>query len=255
MSMYDWLIILILVMAFYYGYQRGVIKQLVDFIILLITMIISSPLSKLLCKLLYPVLPFFNLTGEAKGIKSINLIIWRLIIYFILIALILLIVRRVFIKLKLAAKIKESIIEAGPISKIIGALVAVPLAVIILYNVFILINVPIIEFSISEESSISKFILEDAPIISSLNKDVYLSENYARQRVFSSDNTTENYKKVNNEIINNMLENNLTTKEMIKKLKKKNKLVGTKVTILDEIEEETGVTSPTGYNTTSTSAE
>ena len=86
MSIYDGLVILILVFGLFLGYQRGFLKQTVDFVVLLITMIIASPLSKLLCKLLYPVLPFFNFSGDAKGLKAINLIVWRLIIYFLLIA-------------------------------------------------------------------------------------------------------------------------------------------------------------------------
>lgn len=250
MSIYDGLIILVLLFGIYLGYQRGIIKQVSDFAVLLITMIIASPLSKLLCKLLYPVLPFFNFTGDAKGIKSINLIVWRLIIYFLLIAIILLIVRRVFIKLKISAKIKESMVEAGIVSKILGIIMSVPLTVIVLYNVLIIINVPLINFDVAKESKVADFILEKTLIISSQNEDVYLSSNHARKQVFSKNNTDETYENINNKIINNMLKNNLTTKSVINKLEDKNKLLGTRYTIIDEIEDEAGVTNPTEYNKT-----
>lgn len=251
MSIYDGIIILVLLFGIYLGYQRGIIKQATDFIVLLITMIIASPLSKLLCnKLLYPVLPFFNFMGDAKGIRSINLIVWRLIIYFLLIAIILLIVRRVFIKLKISAKIKESMVEAGIISKILGIIISIPLTVIVLYNVLIIINVPLINFDVAKESKVADFILEKTLIISSQNEDVYLSSNHARKQVFNKNNTDENYKNINNKIINNMLKNGLTTSDMIEKLEDKDKLVGTRYTIIDEIEDEAGVTNPTEYNKT-----
>ncbi len=250
MSIYDGLVILILVFGLFLGYQRGFVKQAVDFVVLLITMIIASPLSKLLCKLLYPVLPFFNFSGDAKGLKAINLIVWRLIIYFLLIAIILLIVRRIFIKLKWAAKIRDAIVDANFVSKILGIIMSVPLTIIVLYNVLIIVNVPLINFSLKDESALSKFVLEKTLIVSSENKDLYLSSNYARKQVFSKANTDENFENINAKIANNMVKNNLTTDEMLEELEDKDKLLGTRYTVIDEIEDETGVTSPTGYNTT-----
>ena len=141
-------------------------------------------------------------------------------------------------------------VEAGIVSKILGIIMSVPLTVIVLYNVLIIINVPLINFDVAKESKVADFILEKTLIISSQNEDVYLSSNYARKQVFSKNNTDETYENINNKIINNMLKNNLTTKSVINKLEDKNKLLGTRYTIIDEIEDEAGVTNPTEYNKT-----
>lgn len=231
--------LLIILLILYLGYQRGIIKQASDFIVLLISMLLSSFLSKLLCKLLYPILPFFNFYGDIKGIKSVNLIIWRLIVYIILLVLIILIIRRILIKLKLQNKIKESEVEAGLISKLFGIIMSVFLSIIFLYNLLLVINVPLFNINL-KESKISNFILEKTIIISKQNEDVYLSENYAKTIIYDNNDTFE---VKNDKILNEMLKDNLVTKNVLLKLEEKGKLVGKTKTIIDEIEEDISVTT------------
>ena len=245
MSIYDGLIILVLLLLLFLGFQKGIIKQATDFGVLLVLMIISSPLSKLLCNLLYPVLPFLNFSGKVKGIKSINLITWRLVIYFILIAILFFIVRRIFIRLKISRKLKDSEVDAGMVSKLLGIVMAFPFAVLVIYNVLLVVNVPLMSFSIKEESKVAEIVLEKTLIISNLNEDVYLTSNYARNQIYDGKNSEKNYKKVNMKIVNNMINNNLVKSKVVKKLDKKGKLVGTKVTIIDEIEEDVGIDDST----------
>ena len=239
MSILDGVLLLIILLILYLGYQRGIIKQASDFIVLLISMLLSSFLSKLLCKLLYPILPFFNFYGDIKGIKSVNLIIWRLIVYIILLVLIILIIRRILIKLKLQNKIKESEVEAGLISKLFGIIMSVFLSIIFLYNLLLVINVPLFNINL-KESKISNFILEKTIIISKQNEDVYLSENYAKTIIYDSNDTFE---VKNDKILNEMLKDNLVTKNVLLKLEEKGKLVGKTKTIIDEIEEDISVTT------------
>lgn len=239
MSILDGVLLLIILLILYLGYQRGIIKQASDFIVLLISMLLSSFLSKLLCKLLYPILPFFNFYGDIKGIKSVNLIIWRLIVYIILLVLIILIIRRILIKLKLQNKIKESEVEAGLISKLFGIIMSVFLSIIFLYNLLLVINVPLFNINL-KESKISNFILEKTIIISKQNEDVYLSENYAKTIIYDNNDTFE---VKNDKILNEMLKDNLVTKNVLLKLEEKGKLVGKTKTIIDEIEEDISVTT------------
>lgn len=250
MSIYDGLLLLILVFFVFLGFQRGFIKQVSDFVVLLISMIIAAPLSKLICNLTYKVLPFFNFMGDAKGLKTLNLILWRLIIYFLIILIIIFIVSRIFAKFKISNKIRESMVEQNIVSKILGAIMSVFLGVIVLYNALMIINTPFIEFNLNKESKVSKFIMEKTLVISSLNKDVYKTSNYAKKIVHSKKNTDKNYKNVNIMIINNMIVNDLVSSDLAIELNDDGKLQGKRKTVIDEIEEETGVTNPTEYNTT-----
>lgn len=253
MSIFDGLIILVGLFFVYYGYQNGIIKQVVDLVVLFVSMIIASFLSKLLCGFLYPVLPFFNFSGNSKGLKSLNLIVWRLIVYFLIILIIVLIIKKVFTKLKITAKLKETILEAGLVSKILGGIIGILFGAMVMYNVLTLVNLPFINFDLTSESNVAKVILEKTPVTSLQNKDLYQSSKYARKQVFSSKNTDSNYENINNKIVINMVKNNLIDQEMVTKLEEKNKLLGKRKTIIDEIGEETGVTSPTEYNITTQS--
>ena len=131
------------------------------------------------------------------------------------------------------------------VSKLLGIVMAFPFAVLVIYNVLLVVNVPLMSFSIKEESKVAEIVLEKTLIISNLNEDVYLTSNYARNQIYDGKNSEKNYKKVNMKIVNNMINNNLVKSKVVKKLDKKGKLVGTKVTIIDEIEEDVGIDDST----------
>lgn len=249
MSIFDVLIIFIILFGMYLGLQRGIVKEATDFGALLISMIIAAPLSKLLCNLLYPVLPFFNFIGGTKGLKSLNIILWRLIIYFLIIIILLAIIKNILLKLGLLSKISDSIVEAGLISKILGAVMAFPLMIIFLYNILIIANVPFISLDLVNESEGAKIILEKTPIISSQNRSIYISENYASDIISSKYNTDKNYKKANEKIVKRLISNNLVSEKMVDKLTKKKKIVGKRKTVVDEIIDETELTNPTKTTT------
>lgn len=248
MSIFDVLIILVILFGMYLGFQRGLIKEVTDFAILLVTMLIASPVSKLLCKLLYSVLPFFNFTGNIKGLKSLNLILWRMIFYFLIIIILLTIVRKVLIKLKLLDKISDSIVEAGLISKILGVVISFPLMILFLYNVLMIVNVPFTSLNITNKSKVAKTILEKTFIVSSQNKDIYFSENDVNDIINSKYNTDQNYKNTNSRIVKSLVSNNLISEKIVDKLTKKGKIVGKRKTMVDEIIDETELTSPTKTN-------
>lgn len=249
MSIFDVLIIFVILFGMYLGLQRGLVKEATDFGALLVSMIIASPLSKLLCNLLYPVLPFFNFAGGVKGLKALNVILWRIILYLLIIIILLMIIRKILLKLKLSSKISDSIVEAGLISKLLGAIMAFPLMIIFLYNVLIISNVPFISLDITNESVAAKIILEKTLIVSSQNKDVYLSENDASTIINGKYNIDQNYKKANEKIVESLVSNNLISEKTVDKLTKKNKIVGKRKTVVDEIIDETELTNPTKTTT------
>ena len=83
MSVTDILILLVILLGAYFGYVNGFLKQLSDTIILYVSMILSSLISKIISNLIYGFVPFLNFTGKAQGLKSINVIFYRILIYLI----------------------------------------------------------------------------------------------------------------------------------------------------------------------------
>lgn len=250
MNIFDILIIAIILIGMYLGYQRGVIKVLSDFAILLFSMIVASPISKLLCSLLYPVLPFFNFTGNIKGLKSLNIILYRVIFYFLILIILISIIKTVLLKLGLLRKITDTMVEAGIISKLLGLLVAFPLMIVFLYNVMFILNSPFINLDFTNDSKGYKMILEKTLIISKQNERVYLCENDTKKIVNGKYNTDKNYKIANDKILKSSIDHKLISNNNVTKLKDKKKLDGKRKTVVDEIIEETELTNPTKTTTT-----
>ena len=130
------IVILVALFCIYLGYQNGILKEFVDFVILIITTLLAGFLSDKLCIYVYKFVPFFNFTGKSEGLKAINIIFWKLILYVLITFILIFIIRRILIKTRLEEKINDSIIEAGFIKKIFGAVVSIPIAFVLLFNIF-----------------------------------------------------------------------------------------------------------------------
>ena len=200
MGYVDILVCFILILGVYLGYQRGIFKELGDFLSLLIVMLLSYPVALGLSKLLYKVLPFFNFSGKVKGIKAVNIILWRVIIYLIVLFFLLAVIDRILIKTGIKEKITDSSVEAGIISKLLGSLLSIPLVILFLYNIALLLNVPNMKINEFDTSKSKKIILEKTLVISKLNEGIYYSEEYANRLIYSKYNTNKTFKLVNKKI-------------------------------------------------------
>ncbi len=226
MSVIDIIIILIITFGIYFGYQSGFIKRLNDLVVLFIASFFAGKISDILFGLLYKYFPFFNFSGKAEGLKSINIIFWKLILYIAIIILIMTLIKKIYIKLKIEDKISDSIIEANLISKILGAIITVPLMIIFLFDILLFLLTPNFNLTGVKNSKLASIIIEKTPILSNQNNNLYKNQKYIIERINQDDNTLENYKVVNNDIINNIIKTNLVSEDKIKFLEKKNKLVG-----------------------------
>lgn len=220
----DIMIVLVISFGLYIGYQQGIIKQLVDLIILYIVSFISGIISDKLFNLLYNYLPFFNFKGKAQGLKSINIIFWKVLLYITCILLILSLISKIFKKIKIEEKINNTVVEAGFISKILGTLISIPLMFILIFNIMLVLLSPNFNLKIIADSKLAPIVLENIPILSSQNSILYQNQKYILKRI----NKNDNYKKINNDILRKMLSSKLVSKEVLKDLKVNNKLVGTR---------------------------
>ncbi len=222
----DIVIVLIIAFGAYLGFQNGAIKQISDLIILFILSYISGIISDKLFGMLYKYLPFFNFKATAQGIKSINIIFWKILLYVICIILLISIVSKIFKKIKLEDKITNTMIESGFISKIFGAIISLPLMIILMFNLLLILHSPNFNLKSIMKTKLSPIIMENIPILSKENSNLYNNQKDIIEILNDQNITKSNYKSINEKIIDNMLETKLVSEELIEELKNEDKLVG-----------------------------
>lgn len=229
MGVIDILIVLALIYAVYAGFQSGWLKILTTFILMFVASYIATKVSDFLFGILYKVLPFFNLFGKSQGLKSINIIIWKILLYIAVFIVIVVIIRKISFKFKIEEKVVDSMVNISIPSKIFGALFAIPLFVVLIFNFILIFMMPCMNFKALNNSKVSKLIMKNTPVLSGANLNLYNNESYIIKRINKSDNTKDNLSKVNDDIIDNMTSTKLVNKNIINELKEEDKLLGTRI--------------------------
>lgn len=254
MGIIDIIIIVILLFGIYFGYKKGLLKQFTDFLILFISSFVSGRLSDILVAKLYNVVPFFNFFGKSEGLKSINIIFWKLILYLILIVIIILVLRLLINKTNLQSKILDSMVETTFSSKILGMVISIPLMIVFLFDIIILLSSPNFNLVCIYNSKVAYTIMTKNPILGRQNINLYANERYIIKRINEDDNNVENYKIINNDIINNFLKTKLVSKETVNDLENRNKLLGER-RIKSKESDESSVENESKNNESSTNDE
>ncbi len=215
MEIIDALLIIIFAVGVYYGYIKGILKNITDFLALFVAMLLASVLKTPISNMLYKFLPFFN---YKEGLYSLNLIIYQLIIYALLILLFLGIYQMIIMKTKLKDVIVETEIETPFVSKILGALVGGPLLILFTYNILLVLVSPIFNIEEINDSKFVKGLLDKTPIISKYNKSLYDSEKYVNEIINNKNLFSMDKSYLDNKIINEMINNGFITDEKVEVL-------------------------------------
>ena len=143
MNILDVGIVLLLIMFFITGFKRGVIKELVSLIGIVLVFIISYQLKDYIGNILCYIFPFFKFTGSIEGLSVLNIILYQAIAFLIVFSL-LLSLYEVILKLSKSLQkiVNMTIILIIP-SKILGGLISMIKGYIILFVIFIVLLVPL----------------------------------------------------------------------------------------------------------------
>lgn len=224
LNIFDIGIILLLIMFIIIGFKRGVIKELVSLVGIIIVFILSWTLKGYLGNFLCLYLPFFEFKGILKGLTSVNIFMYQTI-SFILIFSLLLGIYCFSLKIsKVIQKIVNMTIVLWIPSKLLGALVSFIKGYLILFVVFIILLIPIGNTSLYQESSIIDLMLNKTPVLSSYTGNFI---NPANDIVKLGKDVSENKisrKKADKEAINIMIKYNVIDEKTVTELYNKNKL-------------------------------
>lgn len=238
MGVFDGAIVLIALFGIYIGFQQGFIKQILDLVIISLCSYLASIISKPISDALYNILPFFNFTGKAQGLKSLNIILWRVLIYILIIIIVISIISKILKKTGLQAKITDAMVEANFISKIVGAIVSIPLMLVFIYDLLLVLMLPNINLTFVGRSNFANIILKSTPVLAKQNSSLYESELFALERINEEDNNIDEYSAVNDDIIECILENKLASSKKVEKMIAEEKLLGVKTK--SKVEEPSG---------------
>ena len=216
----DIALILLLIVGAFLGFKRGAVKTTFSFISLVIAIIIATIFTSPLSKLFYKFLPFFDFGGELKGAYVLNIILYKVIAFFVIFSILLVIVRLVsFIGNTIEKALKTTIVLEIP-SKILGIVVGALEMYVYLFIIVYILSLPMLRLTMVQNSSISKFMINKTPLLSnSVGKTID-----AFNELYELNGEYESVESYNRETMKVILKYNITDKETIKVLIDSNKL-------------------------------
>lgn len=223
MGLVDILIIGFIFIGGIVGWKRGVIKEAVSAIGIVLITVLSFIFKNPLSVILYENLPFFKFGGIFKGVTVLNIALYELVAFLIVFSILMILWRVVVFASSIVQKVIDMTIILGLPSKILGFLVGLVEFYLICFVVIYILVLPI--FSVKEvvDSRYANIILEKTPIVSSgfgkkmefLNEFVSLKEKYKN---------TESATQFNYDTLDLFLKYDIINVNSAKKLREKNKL-------------------------------
>lgn len=208
------LLLLLLLFGFLIGWHNGLIKQSVLTIGLVLVICLAFILKNPVSSLFYRYLPFINFSGAFKGVSVLNIILYEFLAFVITFTLLLLIFKILVKTSSIIEKILKATIILGIPSKILGGIVGLIENFIIVFIVLYFLNLPILNFSLVNESKFAKQILNKTPILSNVCNDTLILydeiESLKNEYIRDTDKT-----ELNNKILKLLLDKDFVSQENV----------------------------------------
>ncbi|MCI7332585.1 MAG: CvpA family protein [Mollicutes bacterium] len=221
MNILDAVIITILIVGVLGGMSRGLIKQAVLLIGLVVCLIFAFSLRTPIATFMYEYLPFFKFGGLFSGVSIINILLYELIAFLIIFSLLYLVLRILLKITGIIEKILDMTIILGFFSKIGGGIVGFIEAYILVFVFLFVCNQPFIRVTGLDSSKVGNFILDKTPVMSGAIEDTRkaINEVYTLTTKYKNDKN-----KLNQETIKLFIKYDIITEENVQKLREKGKL-------------------------------
>ena len=221
MNILDAVIITILIVGVLGGMSRGLIKQAVLLIGLVVCLVFAFSLRTPIATFMYEYLPFFKFGGLFSGVSIINILLYELIAFLIIFSLLYLVLRILLKITGIIEKILDMTIILGFFSKIGGGIVGFIEAYILVFVFLFVCNQPFIRVTGLDSSKVGNFILDKTPVMSSAIEDTRkaINEVYTLTTKYKNDKN-----KLNQETIKLFIKYDIITEGNVQKLREKGKL-------------------------------
>ena len=223
MKIIDVVIIFGLILGGMAGARNGVFKQTTLLIGTILCFVLSWLLKDFIANFLSYTLPFFNFAGPFEGLTSLNIVMYQLIAFLILMALF---TSVLVVLLKITGgfeKFLKFTVLLGIPSKILGFIVGVLEAYVILFAILFFVNQPALNFDVVNESHFKDPILTSSPGLSNMVGDMndaindiyYITKDY---------HYSQNSNTFNKRVVNSLLEHNVIDDEYLSELRTRGKI-------------------------------
>lgn len=217
-NIFDVIIILFLLLFCVLGFKRGVIREAVSLVGIIIVLILSFYFKDIVGNFLCKYFPFFNFSGEFEGLVTLNILIYQLAGFLVAFSILIGLYNIIMFATKIVQKLVNiSIIFTIP-SMLGGAVIGLIRGYIIVLLLLLALMLPLKNVDIYNESKLKDFILFKTPGISfDLSK-------YSLQIMDSIDLGKQihdgkiDVNEANQELLDNMLKLKIVDKHTIEQL-------------------------------------
>lgn len=223
MNIVDVVIIFGLLLGGTAGWHNGFFKQTVLLLGTIICFILAWIFKDIIANFFSYNLPFFDFAGPFQGLTSLNIVLYQLLSFILLLILftsVLVVLVRITGGFE---KILKFTIILGIPSKILGFIVGVIESYIILFAILFFVNQPVFNLEIVNNSKLTSPILNSSPglsnVVGNMNsaiKDIYvITKDY---------NDNQNANAFNKKVVNSLLKHNVVDNEYVSTLREKGKI-------------------------------
>ncbi len=224
MKIVDIVILIIILLGAVIGFKRGFTRSLVSALGFIVIAILAYFLKNPLSILLYENLPFFKFGGILKGVTVLNIALYELLAFVIVLAILGVALKILMVATSVFEKILKMTIILGIPSKIMGAVVGALEAFVIVFISLYALSLPIFNISIVNDSNWKDTILNKTPILSAFSKDtMQVIDEFAGIKEKYKDNN-KNAEEFNKEVLDLFLKYDVVKVSSIDKLVEKGKL-------------------------------
>lgn len=213
-------ILLLLLMGAIVGFKRGFIKQTVMFLGTILVIVLAYFLKNPVASLFYSIFPFIDF-GNSYSV--VLYILMYEVIAFLLVAAILFALLNILIKFtNVFEKILNATIILGIPSKLLGALMGVLQYFVVIFFVLYLLNLPILNLNLTNNTKVGSAILNNTPVLSNMfDKELNAASEIIELNSKYANRNSEAY---NLEALDIMLKNNIISVKSANILLEKDKI-------------------------------
>ena len=173
--------------------------------------------------MLYENLPFTNFFGLFNGVAILNVLMYEIIAFLLVLAVLTFALRVVLTVTGLVELLLKLTVFLSIPSKIFGIFVGALEAYVYVFIFLVILNLPFINFDMVKESTLADKIVNDSFVISDITRDTIdtYSDVY---EILKNDNNERTSAEINEDVLNIFIEHGVVTEESAIKLINMNKI-------------------------------
>lgn len=215
----DIIIIIFILLCGVVGYKRGVFKQLVLCVGLILIFYLAYKFKDPVGEFFLLRLPIFDFPNLFKGVVTLNIIVYQTLAFVLVLAVLLLIFDFILSVTGLFEKLLRITIILGIPSKILGFIGGLLEGYVVAFVILFFLTQPAFSFQFFQDSNLSQKILTSSPVLTDITKDTVevVKEIYALK-------DEKDTKLLNQKSLDIMLEHGMVTYDTAKKLSDEGKI-------------------------------